>query len=565
MPNKLGSANLLLTVLKKQVKLFILICLALIQTYFLLQFIGYNKNTLSKKTDWASVKLIQQLATMGAPNFMLTRNGLFQNQLHLGAWHGYQFLALTQEQSPEEISFDFFLPDAGKLYFMFNINNNQMMGLKLTPPTGGLGFFFKGNVKKGFQSKEYTDLLLTKGWHHFLIKNGISRSEVVLDGVKSNYPFPPLVNNQSIAFQGGLQDVVIDNFKIKDQYSVVIDEDFSYQWALLPIALIFFICLGLQIFAGGVFSQKTKIIAFRLILFNFVFYFCLVPLYLFDYFYWSKTYHYDTYVPDRKTSLQSEKGIERWRQWLFFEMIRPETYKKIAFDKLLESFLKEFTDWDGTSHFEVNVVTQIEGAENVKITQIPTQKFQAGLKKENEFRIGFLGTSQTYGKGASRLEQTMVAEVHMELVKTRPKKRITTYNFSEAGLTSSELLQQFKDKIDSSQLDVLVTNLGFNDPDPDLLKKNIMTIQQHFSKRGTRTLFLSEPTSEDSVSLHHRINIMVLSHLSSEGKIEFWDLAEHMKSEKDSGLLWWDHVHMTSLGQKNVALWLTQKLSPLIK
>lgn len=555
----------MLTILKKQIKLFAFICFALVQTYFLLQFIGYNKNTLSKKTDWASVKLIHQLATMGAPHYMLTRNGLFQNQLHLGAWHGYQFLALAEEQSPEEISFDFFLPEAGKLYFMFNINNNKMMGLKLTPPMGGLGFFFKGSVKKGFQSTEYTDLLLTGGWHHFAIKNGNSRSEVLLDGVKSNYPFPRLVKDQFIAFHGGLQDVVIDNVKIKDQDSVVIDEDFSYQWSFVTIGFLFFICLGLQTIIGGIFSKQIKIVAFRLLLFNFVFYICLIPLYMFDFSYWSKTYHYNTFVPSGEKSLQRERNIEGWRQRFFFETTKLETYKKVAFDKLSESFKKEFTDWDGNSFFTVNVVTQLEGATEIKISQIPTHEFQAAPKKENEFRIGFLGTSQTYGKGASRMEQTMVAEVHKELVKTGSPKKITTYNFSEAGSTSSELLQQFKDKMEQTQLDVLVTNLGFNDHDPELFKQNILTIQQHFSKRRIRTFFLSEPTSEDSAYLHHRYNLKVLKDLASEKKIELWDSAEYMKSEKDAGLLWWDHVHMTSLGQKKAALWLTQKLSPLIK
>ena len=560
----MALASIALTLLKKKRRLLVFIFLAILQTFFLLEFIGYNKNTLSKKHDWASVKLSQQLAATGSAHFMLTRNGLYQNQLHLGAWHGHQLLSLTQEQSPKEISFDFFLPEAGSLYFLFNIQNNQMMGLKLSPTTGGLSFFFEGSRQEGFHSKNYTDLLLTRGWHHFLIKKGDSHSDVFLDGQKSNYPFPILIRDQFIAFHGGVQNVIVDNFQVLDETSVVIDENFSYDWSWLSTLLIFVICLCLQIFISGILQGFSQTVAFRIILFNLVFYLCLLPLFAFDYYYWSKIYAYNTFAPFGENSIQTEKAIEHWRQWFFREVSNPDTYKGEAFHNLSDSFRKAHTDWDGQSHFQVKVITQIAGIQDLAISQIPVENYRGDSKKANEFRLGFLGTSQTYGKGASHMEQTLAAQVHKNMAQKETQREFKTYNFSEAGSTSSELFGLFKNKIEQSHLDVLLINLGFNDSDPELFKKNILMFKKHFSSLGIQTYFLTEPTSEPSPTLSHRFNLLVLRDLALEKKIELWDLAQYMESEKDSGLLWWDIVHLTSLGQKRAAAWLTQKLSPLI-
>ena len=77
-------------------KLGACILLLLVQASILTEIWEYGHNTLLHNGAWQSIKASLYRGSNAAVTFMITRQGLSQNTLNLGAWLGFQELRYKQ-------------------------------------------------------------------------------------------------------------------------------------------------------------------------------------------------------------------------------------------------------------------------------------------------------------------------------------------------------------------------------------------------------------------------------------------------------------------------------------
>ena len=83
---------------------------------------------------------------------------------------------------------------------------------------------------------------------------------------------------------------------------------------------------------------------------------------------------------------------------------------------------------------------------------------------------------------------------------------------------------------------------------------------------GGRVVFLLEPTAAevDHRSLQEH---SAIQRLGQELRVLVWNLDGYMSSDRvyDSGMMWWDKVHLTSYGHGVVAEWLASQMLAMIR
>jgi len=188
-------------------------------------------------------------------------------------------------------------------------------------------------------------------------------------------------------------------------------------------------------------------------------------------------------------------------------------------------------------------------------------------KSDRTIRVAFLGTSQTWGSGAERISETFVARCHGLLAQTLGDISVETYNFSISGSSSTELLTKYAESWRFSRPDLLVINLSTNDRKIDTLTENLRTLAHLARTAGGRVVFILEPNAAevDHRALQKRHS--AVQRLGQELGVPVWNLDRYMSSDPvyDSGMIWWDFVHLTSYGHGVVAEWLAPQILAMIR
>lgn len=191
-------------------------------------------------------------------------------------------------------------------------------------------------------------------------------------------------------------------------------------------------------------------------------------------------------------------------------------------------------------------------------------------KKPGIVRIGYLGTSQTYGQGAERTMDRFATRLHRTM-QTRYSGRTEFESFTLAipGSQSSELAKLYAERWVNLDLDVLVVNLTYNDSFVGKLVANLRKIVELNKSRGVATLLVVEPRAPV-----YRANVEFLARkdeavrgLAKKLDVPLADLAKLMSRPAidDTGFLWWDSVHMSSAGNARAAAVLRKALIPILE
>jgi lysophospholipase L1-like esterase len=189
------------------------------------------------------------------------------------------------------------------------------------------------------------------------------------------------------------------------------------------------------------------------------------------------------------------------------------------------------------------------------------------LKSDRTIRVAFLGTSQTWGAGAERISETFVARCHRLLAQALGDISVETYNFSIRGSNSTELLAKYAESWRFSRPDLLVINLSTNDWHADTLTANLRTLVHQTRAAGGRVVFLLEPNAAEVEHRGLQEKHSASQKLGQELRVPVWNLDGYMSSDPvyDSGMMWWDFVHLTSYGHGVVAEWLAPQMLAMIK
>jgi lysophospholipase L1-like esterase len=204
-------------------------------------------------------------------------------------------------------------------------------------------------------------------------------------------------------------------------------------------------------------------------------------------------------------------------------------------------------DWQG---FESNVESEEEMLERLS-------RYDAG---SDCTRILFIGTSQTWGAGATSLHKTFVARAG-KLLNESGDTRYEMINAGMSGVDSNRLLQLYASSWLKLQPDIVVLNLSNNDRQLDFFRHNL----EHFVllnvRRRTSTIFVLEPNAEnnDWIAVKHK----TMQEIGAKHGVPVVDMHFHLMGCVGDGYLWWDIVHLTDFGQALFAERMFQAIADL--
>jgi len=286
----------------------------------------------------------------------------------------------------------------------------------------------------------------------------------------------------------------------------------------------------------------------------------------FDYYVWSGRYVYQGFLPHPRDQREVLLQMEALRGRIFGVPVNKSfNYKDIlALDPPLE-IRRAISTWDLTwrrGHGPIDAYQPghavPEGIEKEEIGNLPP-------KAEGTYRIGFFGTSQTAGAGAELRTEMFVARVHQMLGEVGGKQ-VETYNFAIGGQKSWTLLPLYRGYWIKADLDLLVVNLSTNDTDSRKFRASLTELANLNRARGVETAFVLEPNAAERKSSWLKANHALMREVAAEFGVPVWDMSGHFAREgvRDSGFLWWDFVHLSSLGHRVAAEFLVERIRPLI-
>jgi len=536
------------------------------------QFIQYSRNILLTNGKWVNSKLLMQMYIMGSEQFMTTRNALFRDQLHLGEWHGFTELSLKERVEPAAIGYRFRLSPGAYLYFIFNRSASGHYGIRLSRNAKFPSMSYQADRLNKFVTRTALDLTpsrLSDGWHNLVLSFGSGEVIANLDG--ATLASMPVKNEgpQIIGLRGGFLPADVDSVRITGKDGgTILDDSFSnrrHYWTILAaVAVISLLLIGLTTIP---LLRRHSPNEFKLGVFQ-----CLMGLgvalmvlslfFGFDYFFWSSRYPYEDYLPGDAHAYAVTVQFEALRKRLF---LYPKDVSTFPSDKELREAI---TRWDGGKPIIFTDIVRYTREHPIVPEFLGDGQLRAvPPKSDRTIRVAFLGTSQTYGSGAERISETFVARCHGLLAQALGDISVESYNFSISGSSSTELLTKYAESWRFSRPDLLVINLSTNDRKIDTLTENLRTLAHLARTAGGRVVFILEPNAAevDHRALQKRHS--AVQRLGQELGVPVWNLDRYMSSDPvyDSGMMWWDFVHLTSYGHGVVAEWLAPQILAMIR
>ena len=531
------------------------------------QFIQYSRNILLTNGKWVNSKLLMQMYIMGSEQFMTTRNALFRNRLHLGEWHGFNEVSLKEPVEPAAIEYRFRLSRGAYVYFIFNRSESGHYGIRLSRNAKFPSMFYQADRLNKFVSRTALDLTpshLSDGWHNLVLSFASDKVIANLDGAALASMPVKTAGPQIIGLRGGFLPADVDSVRITGKDGrTILDDSFSnrrHYWTILAaVAVISLLLIGLTTIP---LLRRHSPNEFKLGVFQ-----CLMSLgvalmvlslfFGFDYFFWSSRYPYEDYLPGDAHAYAVTVQFEALRKRLF---LYPKDVSTFPSDKELREAI---TRWDGGKPIIFTDIVRYTREHPIVPEFLGDGQLRAvPPKSDRTIRVAFLGTSQTYGSGAERISETFVARCHGLLAQALGDISVETYNFSISGSNSTELLRKYTASWRFARPDLLLINLSTNDEKSDTLTANLRTLAQQTGADGGRVVFLLEPNAAEVDHRGLQEKHSAIQRLGQELHVPVWNLDGYMSSDPvyDSGMMWWDKVHLTSYGHGVVAEWLAPQM-----
>jgi lysophospholipase L1-like esterase len=513
-----------------------------------------------------------QMYVMGSEQFMTTRNALFRDQLHLAEWHGFNEVSLKERVEPAAIEYRFRLSPGAYLYFIFNRSESGHSGIRLSRNTKFPSMVYQADRLNKFVSRTALDLTpsrLSDGWHNLVLSFASGEVTASLDGAALASVPVKIEGPQIIGLGGGFWPADLDSVRIRGKDGrTILDDSFRnrrhYRAVLATVAVISLLLIGLTTvpLLRRHSPNEFKLGVFRCLMGLGVAIMVLSLLFGFDYFFWSSRYLYKDYLPGDAHAYAVTVQIEALRQKLF---LYPKGVSAFPSDKKVR---ESITRWDGVEPIIFSDIMRFTREHPIAPDFLDDGQVRAlPPKSDRTLRVAFLGTSQTYGSGAERISETFVARCHGLLARALGDISVETYNLSISGSNSTELLSKYNKSWRFSRPDLLLINLSTNDRKVDTLTENLRTLAHQTRVAGGRVVFLLEPNAAEVDHRGLQEKHSAIQRLGQELRVPVWDLDRYLSSDPvyDSGMMWWDKVHLTSYGHGVVAEWLAPQILTMIR
>jgi lysophospholipase L1-like esterase len=461
------------------------------------------QNTLYQNGRWNCTKPQLRRGVNGAVSFLTTRTALSGNHLNLGAWLGFQEVLYCEPVAPREIQFDFSLEDQAYLIAVFNRDYEGFDGLRLSRNPLFPSCLLHSAASGKFTCKNLLSLPpLNRSWNTVDIRFGDKGVSLYLNDAPAGDFNLDIHKRQEVGFRGCARESFVDNVTILQRDSgPVITETFrnsrnAGRVKIVCLAALEAAAILLITMVRLSWRSKATSLLFHLMFLSILVFMTVLLFFAVDFLFLSKRY----------------------------------------------SLFVDFKGYPTTIETAAQVVAGID-------SRYPPGR-QAGVS-----RILFLGTSQTWGAGAARDEETFVGRIETSLNEHAPAGvRYECLNGAVSGSHSEELLNLFKEHWAALNPDLVVVNLSNNDTSPERFRSSLEGFARICQEIGARILFVQEANSiEIQDRFFRERNFKVMADVGSESGIPVVDMNSKLMALHDEGLLWWDFVHLTSFGQELLA------------
>jgi lysophospholipase L1-like esterase len=497
--------------------LLILICVALqlvlgivlSRTYLLVN------NTLHNGGTWIPSKIQLEKGVQGAYSFFLGRQALTKGRLNLGAWFGFQEVLYKDALHVDDFDFDFWLEPNAYLSVIFNKSEEGFSGVRFSVNNRFESTYFVASDVGGFLERKRLGRLgmEPRRWHHARLRFDTGAFSIFLDDEEIGSFREEIGHEQGVGFRGGFHDALVDNVVIRQNRRVVLHESFSNRknasritaFFLIPVVALNALVFLLVRFALGATGKNA---GFYLVMLNMVL--IVIGGLVFGYQYLTGSYY-----------PRLDENLEKREQY-----------------------------WQNAS--AAAVIKDI-------------RKRYGRTAAENTRRVLFMGTSQTWGAGASEQAATFVEVLEKKLNENATRGiRLECMNTGISGLKSFQLLKLYRREWIEFEPRVIVAIVGNNDRRMDRLQSSLEKMIELSAEAGIQPVLVLEANSAERgnrfLSAKHR----VMRRVGRSYGVPVIDMHAYLGSRYDDGFLWWDYVHLTDFGQQLMAEKLYEELAPIV-
>jgi len=439
-----------------------------------------------------------QKGVMGGVAYFITPVALTENRLNLDPWFGYQEVLYRESLNPQEIDFDLLLPEGSCFSFIYNKTPHQFSGFRLSRDPFYPNLYFVAEDEGRFLKKESFETVNFKEINQVKILFEKNQIFLYLNGKLLKSVQENLASSFGMGFRGGVKPVSIDRVRIRLKKSdFILQEDFQNKSAFLFSFLMSLgIILGINLL---LYFKQNKEIFYSLLTLNGVVLVGSVIFYIAFFSYLSQNYYFEKYYFKTVSFLRQYKSTI-------------ETKKKII-DRLRKTYPLEISS--------------------------------------NAYPVLFVGTSQTWGAGATlekdsfvhRLEEKFNQENHGGI----------HYEFINAGIsgeTAARLWEPYQKEWIQWNPKIVILNLSNNDQNSSEFSKYIEAYVKLNQEKGIPTVLILEANARAQIKPHVGKNHQILRDLAKRHDLVLIDLHQCLLEHDDSGFLWWDFVHPTSYGHE---------------
>lgn len=442
-------------------------------------------NTLYRSNNWTSSKTRMEKGLMGAWSFMLTHRSLTYNHLDPGTWHGYQELFLQKNPEMGSVTFNFKLTDYSYFTVYISRQSDTLSGFRISNDPEYPSAFLKVVDYRFIEKDPFRTAVIPGKWNSCSIRCDSDKVFFKINDTCIKTLPMPVEGKAVLGFRGSGRSTLLDDVRIRNHEGrEVFYDDFGLKHSHRLIFSLIFI--GLNLLYLLLFKFRKTILMVMIYLAAFTFSFSL-----FYQFYGQTLYPKKWMIKwqNKVTSIEEIKDVHR---------------------RLLDSY---FT---------------------------PDQ--------QDKFKIILLGTSQTWGAGASSENRTFARRFEKELREYCHNQDISVMNAGVSGPNSSYILSFYKKYWIKVKPDFCIINLCNNDGGSPDFKANLEEFVKLNSSRQIETVFIPEPAAiyNDELIENHSI----MKNVAEKYGISMVVMGPYLQEHHDDGFLWWDFIHLTDYGQE---------------
>jgi lysophospholipase L1-like esterase len=457
-------------------------------------------HTLSRNGNWVSSKTSLAKGVMGAWSFMLTYRALANNHLDLGTWHGYQEIFLNKSVPFRIVELDFQLDTNACLVIFYEKNHDTLTGVRISANPDYTHSLLRTANARFIQKYDIKLPDLKSGWNRIKLEMNDNGTILTLNQDLTKRVRLPAVDHDAIlGFRNYEASAILDNIHLSDSGGQVLFTE-KFHWK--PSFLIWILLLfliGNLAFIAIPVLRKTLVIASV----NLTMVICILLCF---FLFWGR-YLYP-------------------REWMI--------------------------NWK-------SITTTIQSKDEVmdmNASEIPGNA-PYGMK------VIFLGSSQTWGAGATSVEATFISRLE-KMLNDSTEHPVQCFNAAVSGINSDEITKTYSNYwISKIKPDICIINLALNDAGNSAFRNNLEEIIIINRRKGILTILIPEPVERHMVSVS--ANHQTMKILAEKYGLMAVDIQGYLNDHFDSGFIFWDCVHLTDFGQELFADKLHQELKEPVK